>query len=166
MNKPATALYRLPYTDSPILIAQLQGEPQILTSLQELNGRKGFVIAPFRLTSSTPAVLIRPDLIAKGWNQIHEVLQCHPELKPGIISCGNESVESSEPTLKKAYEEAFGRFITPLRQGQFRKLVLSRSATYPLPQDFSVMDAFIRACKEYPRMMISLHSTPFTGTWM
>lgn len=101
MNKPATALYRLPYTDSPILIAQLQGEPQILTSLQELNGRKGFVIAPFRLTSSTPAVLIRPDLIAKGWNQIHEVLQCHPELKPGIISCGNESVESSEPTLKK-----------------------------------------------------------------
>ena len=46
MNKPATALYRLPYTDSPILIAQLQGEPQILTSLQELNGRKGFVIAP------------------------------------------------------------------------------------------------------------------------
>ena len=28
------------------------------------------------------------------------------------------------------------------------------------------MDAFIRACKEYPRMMISLHSTPFTGTWM
>lgn len=166
MNKPATALYRLPYTDSPILIAQLQGEPQILTSLQELNGRKGFVIAPFRLTSSTPAVLIRPDLIAKGWDQIHEVLQCHPELKPGIISCGNESVESSEPILKKAYEEAFGRFITPLRQGQFRKLVLSRSATYPLPQDFSVMDAFIRACKEYPRMMISLHSTPFTGTWM
>ena len=166
MNKPATALYRLPYTDSPILIAQLQGEPQILTSLQELNGRKGFVIAPFRLTSSTPAVLIRPDLIAKGWDQIHEVLQCHPELKPGIISCGNESVESSEPILKKAYEEAFGRFITPLRQGQFRKLVLSRSATYTLPQDFSVMDAFIRACKEYPRMMISLHSTPFTGTWM
>ena len=38
--------------------------------------------------------------------------------------------------LKKHTKEAFGRFITPLRQGQFRKLVLSRSATYPLPQDF------------------------------
>ena len=88
MNKPATALYLCHILTVPFLIAQLQGEPQILTSLQELNGRKGFVIAPFRLTSSTPAVLIRPDLIAKGWDQIHEVLQLSSRVETRHHSCG------------------------------------------------------------------------------
>lgn len=67
---------------------------------------------------------------------------------------------------KELYTETFSRFILPLKEKQFRKLVLSRSTTHTLNEQFSPLSAFIQACNSYPRMMISLCHTPSTGTWI
>lgn len=69
------ALYRLPWTDEPILVMQEEGEPVSLDRLEELNQKKGFLLAPFQLTTSRPAVLIRPAIVAHDWEEIKLALQ-------------------------------------------------------------------------------------------
>ena len=57
----AFALYRLPYEDHATLIRQTEGEPAEYLSCAELNGRRGFVVAPFQISEKQPVLLIRPD---------------------------------------------------------------------------------------------------------
>ena len=41
------ALYRLPWKEQPVLVLQRQGEAETYARLQDLNGKTGFVLAPF-----------------------------------------------------------------------------------------------------------------------
>lgn len=168
------ALYRLPWTDEPILVMQEEGEPVSLDRLEELNQKKGFLLAPFQLTTSRPAVLIRPAIVAHDWEEIKLALQKwmarHPQPANSCVSSRQdrlpEAQGSSERDEKEIYTETFSRFILPLKEKQFRKLVLSRSTVQPLHETFSPLATFIQACNSYPRMMISLCHTPSTGTWI
>ena len=158
------ALYRLPWKEQPTLVLQREGTPDTYARLPELNGKTGFVLAPFHADSRQPIVLIRPDKVARGWPEIKKVLtglQCFAKLKPSPNQASGSAKDS-----RQAYAEAFGRFIAPLRQGTFRKLVLSRSEDIRLPEDFSPLATFLNACQRYPRLMISLVHTPLTGTWI
>lgn len=161
------ALYRLPWTDEPILVLQEEGETTILENLSDLNGKRGFVFAPFHPTPEHPAVLIRPDKVAHEWDNIIQTLDsfaaspCFPALQEAP-----DEATTNEYEAKEKYEQAFDRFIAPLRDKSFRKLVLSRKFVQELETDFSPLNAFVRACNSYPRMMISLCHTPQTGTWL
>ena len=57
----AFAYYRLPYLHHATYVAQHVGEPEVLSSVAELNGKEGFVIAPFAPSSECPVVLMHPD---------------------------------------------------------------------------------------------------------
>ena len=59
----AFAIYRLPHEDHATLIRQSEGEPEEFLSCAELNGRRGFVVAPFQISEQQPLLLIRPDVI-------------------------------------------------------------------------------------------------------
>ena len=61
----ALAVYRLPYGKFATMIQQTDGEPAELLSCAELNGRQGFVMAPFEITDSHPILLIRPDKVER-----------------------------------------------------------------------------------------------------
>ena len=165
------ALYRLPWTDEPILIMQEEGEPEYIHSLNELNQKKGFLLSPFQFTPAHPAVLIRPDIQAHDWEDIKSALQGwmtrHPQqaAPSHSIDASTNSHITSEKEEKDLYTETFSRFILPLKEKQFRKLVLSRSTTHTLNEQFSPLSAFIQACNSYPRMMISLcHQNHGKGT--
>lgn len=167
-------LYRLPWTDEPILVMQEEGQPEYISSLNELNQKKGFLLSPFHLTSLRPATLIRPDIQAYDWGEIKSALQewstRHPQHTKISYTNKVETIPNphtlSEKEEKDLYTETFSRFIMPLKEKQFRKLVLSRSSTQTLDEQFSPLSAFIKACNSYPRMMISLCHTPSTGTWI
>ena len=47
------ALYRLPWTDECYLVLQTSGDVEQLADIQELNEKKGFVMAPFRMSRHT-----------------------------------------------------------------------------------------------------------------
>lgn len=168
------ALYRLPWTDEPILVMQEEGTPTCLNSLEELNQKKGFLLSPFQLTDKRPAVLIRPDIVAHDWENIKPTLQewkrRHPEyntVHPALQETQSVSLHKlAEKEEKELYTDTFSRFILPLKEKQFRKLVLSRSTVQPVDSTFSPLATFIKACNSYPRMMISLCHTPSSGTWI
>ena len=160
------AIYRLPWTDIPLLVMQDGGEPQTFSSLRELNGLKGFVISPFSFTSSHPGVIICPDITATGWEEISEKISSIT-ISETKQECTSTDIDiKPETELKEKYMEVFANFISPLKNGKIGKLVLSRNASYKLDENFSPLEAFVTACNSYPRMMISLSHTPISGTWI
>ena len=163
------ALYRLPWTDECYFVLQTSDDVEQLAEIQELNGKKGFVMAPFLQSDHHPLVVVRPDITAYDWNEISEAISSL-ECADALLTCKNQANELSpfisEETDKERYAQAFERFITPLREKRFQKLVLSRSSARHINDDFSPLAAFVRACNKYPRMMIYLCHTPVSGTWL
>lgn len=160
------ALYRLPWTDECIGVFQTSGDVEKLDDISLLNGKKGFIIAPFQHSEVHPLVLIRPDETVYGWDAIGKTTLSLSEndVLRERKRCFTETYSPTEAW--EEYKEVFKRFITPLQEGEFQKLVLSRTAIQPLSDDFSPLKAFVEACNNYPRMMIYLCHTPATGTWI
>lgn len=165
------ALYRLPWTDEPILVLQEEGQPQTAGTLSELNGKEGFVMASFKPSDKHPIVIIRPDQVVHRWDRITEVLtNIHPEnirdSQTRIRPEETAAAPDDDKNEKLKYTGTFNCFIEPLRKKKFRKLVLSRQSRQRMPEDFSPLSTFVKACNSYPRMMISLCHTPVSGTWI
>ena len=111
-----------------------------------------------------------PEEVPYGhWDEISEAISSL-ECADALLTCKNQTEKLSpfvsEETDKERYTQAFERFITPLQKKHFQKLVLSRSSTKHINDDFSPLAAFVRACNNYPRMMIYLCHTPVSGTWV
>ena len=163
------AIYRFPWTDECHFILQYSGEVEKLNDITELNNQKGFVIAPFQQTDEHPIVLIRPEITAYDWEEITQSLT---SLDHTVFSIQPKSTESTpvitlnETERYDRYYAAFRRFMEPLKEKEFQKLVLSRPAFSPIDETFSPLDTFVKACNDYPRMMIYLCHTPITGTWL
>lgn len=163
------ALYRLPWTDECHLVLQQSDEMEKLDDIAKLNGKKGFVMAPFQQTEEHPIVLIHPDITAYDWNEIAQVLGSF-ENDNAILTCKPKaSTPISTLNEKERYDRyyaAFRRFMEPLKEKKYKKLVLSRPAFCPIDEEFSPLATFVQACNDYPRMMVYLCHTPLTGTWL
>lgn len=159
------ALYRLPWTETPLLVMQEEGFPESVPGLNGLNGKKGFIISPFHITEKHPVIIIRPDITASGWEDIENRI-AHLEYTELEEENTNNEIYDDESVLKENYISTFLKFIAPLKCNDFKKLVLSRKAQYRLEDNFSPLNAFYTACNNYPRMMISLTHTPVSGTWI
>ena len=59
-RKQPFAVYRIPGEKVPRLLTQAEGAVRLIYDLKELNGQRGFVIAPFQVSESCPVVLIQP----------------------------------------------------------------------------------------------------------
>ncbi|MBY0433672.1 MAG: chorismate-binding protein, partial [Cyclobacteriaceae bacterium] len=51
-------------------------------------------------------------------------------------------------------------------RGNAEKIVPSRSKSIPLSQEFDLVRTFQRLCSLYPHAMVSIFSSPATGTWI
>ena len=60
-GKQPFAVYRVPGEKYPRLLTEDVGAVRLIFDLKELNGQRGFVIAPFRIDKSCPIVLIQSD---------------------------------------------------------------------------------------------------------
>lgn len=149
---PAYAFYRLPHAEEVVKVSQEEGEPEQLFSLSELNGREGFVVAPFEITTDHPILLIRPDKV--------ESLRRSPS------SSSHPSHISLSPSSSSSYAIDFANFHSQLQRGAFQKIVLSRCADEQLPDGLTPLDLFYRACELYPRMFISLVECEKSGIWL
>ena len=155
----AFAIYRLPYDDCATLVEQTEGEPAELLSCVELNGRAGFVVAPFDVTPSQPILVIRPDRVSR--QQLPTVV---PAAVPAAVPEG--SPEGSPQVSRSYYAIDFANFHAQLLQGIFRKIVLARQADEATPLPITPIDLFHRACQLYPRMFIALAYTSRSGYWL
>ncbi len=66
----------------------------------------------------------------------------------------------------RAIQKVVSKCIDEIVRGNFEKIVPSRSKTVELPPDFDIVDTFTRLCSLYPQAMVSIFSSPVTGTWV
>lgn len=150
----ALALYRLPHEDGFTYIEQTEGQPLTLLSCAELNGRSGFVVAPFAASADLPLLLIRPDRVER--HCLSDALDLPLTLRQG------ERTASTRIT----YAIDFANYHAQLEAGQFQKIVLARCADCERTADAAALDLFRKACERYPRLFVCLVSTPQSGTWL
>lgn len=154
------AVWRIPGEERLHFRMQSSGNPCLLYDINELNGRSGFVIAPFNVSGNHPIVLIEPDCIEFP----SEPFDCSIREKIEIHS--DESIVPSECDEGERYGYRFSLFTKPLLDGSLNKLVLSRSKRIKRENSFSPAEAFNAAVKRYVRSYVYLCHTPLTGTWM
>ena len=177
----AYAIYRLPHADHATLIQQTEGEPVEFLSCIELNGKQGFVVAPFQVTAQQPILLIRPDKVeifsVESGKRKEERGKWKEESgkwkEERDILSAEESIAEYSPSSflfplssKSTYAIDFANYHAQLETGLFRKIVLARCADEKTEEPIDPMELFRRACVLYPRMFISLVSTPKSGTWL
>ena len=150
----AFAFYRLPYKQNYTLVMQNDDDPEKLYSVEELNGKKGFVIAPFAPSETCPILLMRPDVVKTFKIKPSEVLQL------------DINRQTSEPTQE--YKDDFDYFHEQLANGNFTKIVLARRTRIESKEAYRLKaeDLFKKACQMYPRLFIALVSTTQSGTWL
>lgn len=131
------ALYRLPWTDECYLVLQTSGDVEQLADIQELNEKKGFVMAPFRISEEHPLVLIRPDVTAYDWNEISEALSSL-ECVDTLLTCKSRQNELSPLFPKKRIKNNIpahsGVSSLPYKRSSFRNWFC-----HVLPPDISEM---------------------------
>ena len=157
----AFSIYRLPHDNHATLIRQMEGEPAELYACSELNGKEGFVLAPFDITEGQPILLIRPD-------EVETINLCNLSLAgiSGLVDCPSVLSGPSIGSSRFSYSIDFANFHSQLELGTFRKIVLSRCADSQTEAPISPLDLFCCACENYPRLFISLVWTAKSGYWL
>ena len=161
---PGYAIYRLPHETHATLVLQTEGEPAELLSCTELNGKRGFVVAPFEVRPDQPILLIRPDRVERI--PIAELPTCQLPV-PDTVTHPEQTFSSVEGEKSAMYYSIdFANFHSQLEQGTFRKIVLARCADERTADTLSPLELFCKACSLYPRMFISLVNTDKSGCWL
>jgi isochorismate synthase len=145
--------YRLP-RQKRIMMNLLDDEPETFGSFAELNGKKGFVIAPFAPSAECPILLIPAKWIEATELPIGDVFPM-----PSILS--DNSTE-----MRRHYYTDFNNFHAQLCNDTFSKIVLARSLRMELSHTPNPLQLFKKACEMYPRMFVTLFSTDISGTWL
>lgn len=157
----AFAIYRLPHQQQCVLVDQIGGLPRELPSCAELCGCEGFVMAPFAPSADCPILLLRPDRVY--------TFACADHVEALIPIDSVENIESQiepQPFSHADYQVDFANFHEHLVNGEFSKLVLSRSVDIKRKPGLTAISLFAEACRRYPRVMVALVSTPQAGTWL
>ena len=173
------AIYRLPYQKECTLMIQHEGEPLKLKSYTELNGKRGFVMAPFAVSPDQPILLIEADDVRKGeilrsvecgmWSEICFEYMNSQEQKTVSQDYSHSTLHiphSTNLSSRQRYHIDFSNFHSNLLNGEFQKIVLSRCVQEPRKEEQQPMTLFQKACELYPRMFISLVYTPQSGMWL
>ena len=173
------AIYRLPYQKECTLMIQHEGEPLKLKSYTELNGKRGFVMAPFAVSPDQPILLIEADEVRKGeilrsvecgvWSEICFEYMDSQEQKTVSQDYSHSTLHTPHSTnlsSRQRYHIDFSNFHSNLLNGEFQKIVLSRCVQEPRKEEQLPMTLFQTACELYPRMFISLVYTPQSGMWL
>ena len=139
------AIFRHPHSDEVTLVVQEEGTPAELFSCAELNGRSGFVIAPFEVKPEQPILLIRPD--RREQLPLSALSDMSFDI-PITNSIGATGATRTHYAIDFANEHA------QLELGTFQKIVLARCVDEQRQTSQKPLDFFLRACELYPRLFI------------
>lgn len=178
----AFVFYRLPYKQNYTLVMQNDDDPEELYSVDELNGKSGFVIAPFNATETCPILLMRPDIVKTfrlkaEYGDAAEAREKEITIEKGKEAARTKTMETFSKRVsyseinsdanKQSYSKDFKVFHEQLTKGRFDKIVLARCSHVTSETNHEKAEyLFKKACLLYPRLFIALISTAQSGTWL
>jgi isochorismate synthase len=166
----AFSLWRMPKSEEKVLFICISGT----TELDEINleeSKPGFVFAPFQ--PDQKKIFLKADLVYKF--KAGELVEAPDSYQnKSIKSEGNDLSEkkikyyTSKQQHQKSsdYKQLVQQGIQQIEAGVLEKIVPSRFKEVPLPESFDLIQAFDTLCTKHPNAMVSLFSSPTTGTWL
>lgn len=137
-------------------------------SLEE--GTSGFAFAPFN--PSEKKFLFPADTYYQFENEIQtkgpqpgailNEKQVHHRVEK--IKFHYAKVSSNQSSMD--FFELVNRGLQEISEGKFEKVVPSRYKDIGIKEEFDLLNAFDTLCEKHPQAMVSLVSSPQTGTWL
>ncbi len=150
------AIYRLPGGGANCNVIECDEKDVVfLKSYSCVGIEKGFVFAPFDITTSCPLILLPSKEC--GVRDIHSL---YDDVKAEDVKILN--IEEDRATYKKD----FAKFRDKTSCGEFHKIVLSRRSVAEVDKELDGIRIFERLCSDYPNSFVAIVKTKVTGTWI
>ncbi len=145
-----------------------------VSEMRELNKARGFVFAPFSVSEQTPIILLQPDVLLHGAEDIL-AFDIH-SLADNSASDSLAEKSDTPATSWEQYQEYVGQSITQLQQSDtaLKKVVLSRCCDIDISCDNdthhslgqSLGQLLMRLKRANPNDFVSMVNVPDTGLWL
>lgn len=165
-NRIAFVTYKLPDLEEVTTLVQWKSEPIALTNLMELEGKSGFVFAPFNIESQHPVRLIEPDLIFKGDDIDKSFFSSYIEDLARVKSNTTNIANSLNETSRASYLAKVDEFRNMITPGKIDKLVLSRISIEAKPTSFNPSILLQELQRSYPDAFVFMIHIADTGLWI
>jgi len=167
----SVCLWRLPGQTSWHLV--VTERPKAVNDFLVEEAEPGFVMAPFE--PGKPAYFFQAEYyfqfkegeIRQPYR--HRELRVEEILGKATPASPAFHLSSSQAALKPerySYQRLVASAIEKIKQGHFDKVVPSRFKELILPPTFHFLDYFHKLCKQYPDALVTITSSPDTGTWV
>jgi isochorismate synthase len=163
------SLWRLPdQQEKNVIICShvIEIDPEVF-SVED--SQPGFVISPFKRTGKKwflPAdirlKISNGEITQTSGTPLPEIMPAPGKLNFHITPLPKEAVAQTD----NHYQNLVSECVTAIENGMFEKVVPSRRQSFQVPDDIDILDIFERLCQQHPQALITLASTPKTGTWM
>jgi isochorismate synthase len=164
------AFWRKPLADEKLLFICHRG----VSEHDEINVEEfepGFVFAPF--LPEKKKIYLRADLIFKfkggTISEGEELLRNYPlfdQKKEEGDHKINFHYKNNQPISPSSYQDLVWRSVMEIERGSFEKVVPSRFKDVSISESFDLLKAFDTLCSQHPTALVSLFSSPQTGTWL
>ena len=156
--------YRLPLETEIITLVQHQSLPEKLVSLNELDNKTGFVIAPFTALGEHNSYFLKPDCEFFS-NDIADIYIQKLADNNRFI----ELAKTENTLLTTTADEYIGnvnKAVEAMKANDFHKVVLSKVRLEQLPDNFQPEIFFLKLCSNYPHAMVYFLQLPGVGCWI
>jgi isochorismate synthase len=165
-NRIAFVTYKLPNLEEVTTLVQWKTEPIALTNLMGLEGRSGFVFAPFNIESHHPIRLIEPDLVFKGDEIDKSFFSSYNEHLARVKSNTTNVSNYLNETSRESYLAKVDEFRKKIDPGELDKLVLSRISIEAKPKTFNPSILLQKLQRSYPDAFVFMIHIADTGLWI
>lgn len=175
-HRQAAAMWRLPDSDiTHVLISDTTTEIDNDEFLEELD--PGFLAAPF--DRSSKRIFLKADYLftfsggqlqsdqreesVNGMRWLNENLASYSKTRYTPPAYGKTLPEDQDI---ESFMAMVNHAVAEIANGNFLKVVPSRTRTVALPADFDVVEVFQKLCGAYTNALISFISVPGAGNWL
>lgn len=154
-------VYRLPDSNQVSLVIQ-QSDEIAFTPFSAIDQQSGFFIAPFRGEKINKFIHLKPDQ--------HFQFPVKNNGLSEFIASVNQTVQEGDESVylltQEEYLERVKYLVKLLKNGNLRKVVLSRVVEHKLPPEFNWAKLFGDLVQTYPKAFVYFASLPGHGDWI
>lgn len=156
--------YRLPLQTEIITLVQHHSLPEKLVTLNELENKVGFVIAPFANTETHHSYFLKPDCVFFSDDIEDSYIQKLTE--NNRFTNIRKEQNSLSTTTSDEFIGNVSKAVKAMKAGEFHKVVLSKVRNEFLPTGFQSEVFFKKLCEKYLHAMVYALQLPGVGCWM
>ncbi|NDP20635.1 MAG: isochorismate synthase [Paludibacter sp.] len=159
------ASYRLPQDVEITTLIQCNSMPEELTSMNNVENKSGFIVAPFFCNENHAGYILSPDTIFHTDTIDSEFIE-KLALNENFALVEKPLNTKVETTQSAEFIQQVNAALNAIEMGEFHKVVLSKVRLEMLHDDFKAEEFFLKLCAAYPNAFVYIMQLPKVGCWI